>query len=91
MAFKQHNKKILGEILCVRNGVAVSADEGENRSPVNLAKLAERIARRLSSGAALGARKNDTPACGGETSREMPGRNAGFRSHGRELWYLRIC
>ncbi|SRR6266480_7355630 len=91
MTFKEHNKKILGKILCIRNRVTVPADESENRSPVGLAKLTQCIARSLSADATVRARKHDAPACGGETRRKVFGRSADVRSHERELWYLRIC
>ena len=47
MAFKDHNEKILREILGVGNGMAAPADEGEDRPPISLAKLVQRFARRF--------------------------------------------
>src|SRR5215469_10743715 len=61
--FDHSAKKILGQILCVRNGVALAADKSENWSPVNLAKFGEGsmglrfIACRFRAG------QNDAPAC----------------------------
>src|SRR6266480_7026511 len=45
--FKHDDKKILCEILGVGNGVPLTADESENRSPVNFAKFREGSARLL--------------------------------------------
>ena len=45
--FKHHYKKILRQVLGVGHGMAPPADESENRSPVNFAKLGERFARTL--------------------------------------------
>ena len=45
--FKHHNKKILRQILGVGNGIALLADESENRPPINFAKLGECFARLL--------------------------------------------
>src|SRR5262245_17709931 len=46
-AFDYSAKKILSEILCVRDGIALPADKSENRSPINLAKLGKRSLRLL--------------------------------------------
>ena len=89
MAFKKHDKKILGKVLCVRNGVTVATNEGKDGSPVNLAELTERVARGLRAGTAVRAGKHEAPACGSKTRRKVFGRSAGV--HERELWYLRIC
>ena len=45
--FKHHYKKILRQVLGIGHGMAPPADESENRSPVNFAKLGERFARIL--------------------------------------------
>ena len=47
MTFKDHNEKILGEILRVGNGMAAPAGEGEDRPPISLAKLVQCFARRF--------------------------------------------
>ena len=39
MAFKDHNEKILREILGVGNGMTAPADESKDRPPISLAKL----------------------------------------------------
>jgi hypothetical protein len=45
--FKDHNEKILGEILGVGNGMAAPADEGEDWPPISLTKLIQCFARRF--------------------------------------------
>jgi hypothetical protein len=47
MAFKDHNEKILCEILGIGNRMAAPAGEGEDRPPISLAKLVECFARRF--------------------------------------------
>ena len=61
LTFKHYNEKILGKVLGIRNGVALAADEGENRSPINFAKLGERFARLLLAAFRIRAGKNDAP------------------------------
>ena len=61
LTFKHHNEKILGEILCVGDGMALVADESENRPPINFAKLGERFARLLLAAFRIRAGKNDAP------------------------------
>lgn len=46
-AFDDFAKKFLSQILCVRYRVALTADESENGSPVDLAKLGKRSLRFL--------------------------------------------
>jgi hypothetical protein len=72
-------KKFLGQILCVRNGVALTADESENGSPVNFAKLGKGSVRFLSIRCRVGTRKNDAPACCQEPSMRVA--KGGIRSH----------
>src|SRR6266403_5676659 len=45
VAVKNHEKKILGQVLRVRNGVAAAANERENRSPISFAQIGQRLAR----------------------------------------------
>ena len=59
--FKDHNEKILGEILRVGDGMALVADESENRSPINFAKLGERLARLLLVASRIRAGKDHAP------------------------------
>ena len=61
LAFKHRNEEILGQILCVRDGLALVIDEGENRPPINFAKLGERFARLLLAAFQIRAGKNDAP------------------------------
>jgi len=47
LTFKHFEKKILRQVLSVGNGMALVADESENRPPINFAKLGERFAHFL--------------------------------------------
>jgi hypothetical protein len=47
LTFKHLEKKILRQVLSVGDGVALVADERENRSPINFAKLGKRFAHLL--------------------------------------------
>jgi len=44
LTFKHLEKKILRQVLSVGDGMALVADESENRPPINFAKLGERFA-----------------------------------------------
>src|SRR5206468_6705353 len=59
--FKHHYKKILCQVLSIGNGVALAADEGENRSPINFAKRGQRGARLFLVVARIGTGKNHAP------------------------------
>ena len=59
--FKHHYKKILCQVLGIGDGMAPPADESENRSPINFAKLGERFAHRLLVAFRLPARKDHAP------------------------------
>jgi len=61
LTFKHHNEKILREILCVGDRMALVVDESENRPPINFAKLGERFARLLLAAFRIRAGKNDAP------------------------------
>src|SRR5215831_14347726 len=61
-------KKFLSQILCVRDGVALPADERENWSPVNFAQLGKRSLRLRFIRCRVRARQNDAPACRHEPS-----------------------
>ena len=60
--FKHHYKKILCQVLSIGNGVALAADEGENRSPINFAKRGQRGARLFLVVARIGTGKYHAPA-----------------------------
>jgi hypothetical protein len=45
--FEHHNEKILGEVLGLRDRVALAANESENRPPINFAKFRKGSARLL--------------------------------------------
>ena len=45
IAFKTHEKKILGQVLDIGNGKAAPTDEREYGPPVNFAKLCQRFVR----------------------------------------------
>jgi hypothetical protein len=59
--FKHHYKKILCQVLGIGDGMAPPADESENRSPINFAKLGERFARLLLVASPIRAGKNHAP------------------------------
>ncbi len=59
--FKHHHKKILCQVLGIGDGMALPADESENRPPINFAKLGERFARLLLAAFRIRAGKNDAP------------------------------
>jgi len=61
LTFKHHNEKILGEILCVGDGMALVVDESENWPPINFAKLGQRFARLLLAAFRIRAGKNNAP------------------------------
>ena len=42
-----HQEKILGKVLRIFHGTAALAGDGENRPPINPAKLGQRVPRRL--------------------------------------------
>jgi hypothetical protein len=71
--FKHGNEKILGEILCVGNGMALLADESENRPPINFAKLGERFTRFVLAAFRIRAGKNDAPPSRHETVAALTG------------------
>ena len=56
-------EKVLGQILCVGNRVALAADESENWSPVNFAKLGQCSLRFRVIAFRVRAGQNDAPAC----------------------------
>src|SRR5438067_3635046 len=62
-AFKHHDKKILRQVLCVGDGMALAADKGKNRSPINFAKVGERFAGLLLVASRVCAGKNHAPPC----------------------------
>src|SRR5262249_14385642 len=72
-------KKFLRQILCVRNGMALPADECENGSPVNFAKLGKGSVRFLFIRYRVRTRQYDAPACGHEPSMRVA--KGGIRSH----------
>ena len=61
LTFKHRNEEILGQVLCIGDGLALAADESENRPPINFAKLGERLARLLLATFQIRAGKNDAP------------------------------
>jgi hypothetical protein len=62
-AFDYSGKKVLGQILSVWNGMALAADESENWSPVNFAKLGQCSLRFRIIAPEVRTRQNDAPAC----------------------------
>src|SRR6478672_4648864 len=58
---EHRHKKILGQVLRVAHRITAVTDESENRAPIILAELAQRIAHRWIPGSAIGARDNDAP------------------------------
>jgi hypothetical protein len=61
LTFKHPNEEILGQVLCIGDGLALVADEGEHRPPINFAKVRERLARLLLAAFQIPAGKNDAP------------------------------
>ena len=55
------HKKILGQVLRVAYRITAVTDESENRPPIVLAELAQRIAHRWIPSFGIGARENDAP------------------------------
>jgi hypothetical protein len=47
LTFKHHEKKILGQILSVGNGMTLVTNESKNRSPINFAKFRQCFAHLL--------------------------------------------
>ena len=61
LTLKDHNEKTLREVLSIGNGVALAADESENRSPINFAKLGQRFVRLFLVAARIGTGKHHAP------------------------------
>src|SRR5207302_9857977 len=61
-ALQQHKKKALGQILGVWNGSAAPADESENGTPIDAAKVGQGAASLILVRAGLCAGKNHAPA-----------------------------
>src|SRR5213596_1015396 len=62
-AFKHHDKKILGQVLCIGDGMALAADKSKNRPPINFAQVGERFAGLLLVASRVCAGKNHAPTC----------------------------
>src|ERR1044071_4942496 len=69
MALKHHNEKILREILGIRDGSPAPADESENRPPISLAEVLQRLSRLLLIAPRVGAGDDYAPPRGGELIR----------------------
>jgi hypothetical protein len=61
LTFKHGNEKILRQVLSIRDGMPLLADESENRPPINFAKLGECFSRLLLAAFRICAGKNDAP------------------------------
>src|SRR5713101_6509298 len=81
IAFQDHDKEILGEILRLLHGITVAANEQEDRSPVGSAKLSQRFARLLFIRVRVGCGKNQAPACGSEHTQLGWSARRRFRFH----------
>ena len=64
-----HEEKILGNVLRVFHRTAALAGDGENRPPINPAKLGQRTTRRLLSTFGIRHGKDQAPAGGGKHTR----------------------
>ena len=73
LTFKHPNEEILGQILCIRDGLALVADEGEHRPPINFAKVRERLARLLLAAFQIRTGKDDAPPRRHETVAALTG------------------
>ena len=62
ITFKNHEKKILGQVLRVRDGVTAAANERENRSPISFAQIGQCLARLRFACGGIHARENHAPA-----------------------------
>ncbi len=65
VAFQNHGEEILGQILRILDGMPLSSDETENRTPVKPAKLCQCFARFLFIAGGVWRGKNEAPSsCG---------------------------
>jgi len=90
MAFKQHNKEVLRQVLSVWNGVTVMTNESENWPPVGLAKVRQSIAGDLTADRTVRTREYDAPTRRHEPVGRPLARRNGLRGHGRRWSYLRV-
>jgi hypothetical protein len=60
--FQHHGEKILCQVLCVRDGVALAADEREDWPPIDFAKLGKGGMRLLFVTVRIRARQDDAPS-----------------------------
>src|SRR5512132_1689229 len=88
--FEHLREKLLSEILGVRNGVALPADESENWSPVDCTELGKCSVRLSFIGFRVRAGQNDAPPCRHEP-RLAEAINGGFRFHRRRPSHLPAC
>ena len=89
--FKQHYKKILRQVLSPGDGMALPADESENRPPINFAKLGERFACPLLVASRIRAGKDHAPPRRHEAIGDALGGKRGLRVQGRASSRLRNC
>src|SRR5439155_15970763 len=90
-AFEHLGEKVLSQILCVGNGAALAADESEDWSPVNFAKLGKCSLRLRVISSRVCAGQNDAPACRLELSIAVAVAVGGVRFHGRRSSHLFGC
>ena len=62
VALQDHDKKILGKVLCFLDRVSVTANEQEDGTPVGPAKFGQRFSRLLFIAVRVACRKNDASA-----------------------------
>jgi hypothetical protein len=68
VTFEHHNKKILGEILCILLGMTASADKREDWTPIEPAEFRKCLLHPLIVASETGRCEDETPPCCSETA-----------------------